>query len=79
MGHGPVVLSGSTKTLTTLSIPQAGNYVIWSKLYVQGVDTIVTCQLSAGGDYDQTRSDSHTPFALSLNISVHSRARVARA
>jgi hypothetical protein len=41
----------------SLTIPQAGKYVIWAKAYVgngEAIAQLVTCNLQAGGDYDKT-------------------------
>jgi hypothetical protein len=56
-----------------LTIPQPGKYVIWSKAIISSTSSgVVTCQLVAGTDLDQTQSYASitTPFTLS-NIVVH--------
>ncbi|MGZ4411144.1 MAG: collagen-like triple helix repeat-containing protein, partial [Gaiellaceae bacterium] len=70
--NGPVTLGTSMSTLANLNIPQAGKYVLWSKLYVSGGHLSVTCRLNAGGDYDQSVSyvDANFIYTLSLNV-VH--------
>jgi hypothetical protein len=40
--------------LAQVSIPKAGKYVIWAKAYVTGSNAVVTCQLVAGSDVDQS-------------------------
>jgi hypothetical protein len=37
-----------------VAIPKAGKYVIWAKAYVTGDNAVVTCQLVAGSDIDQS-------------------------
>jgi hypothetical protein len=69
--NGPVPLPASMGTLTSLSLPQAGKYVIWGKLYVASGAASVVCQLVAGGDYDESAVLGSTqPLTLSLNV-VH--------
>ena len=40
--------------LAEVNIAKAGNYVIWAKAYVTGDNAVVTCQLVAGSDMDQS-------------------------
>lgn len=69
--NGPVPLPASMGTLTSLSLPQPGKYVIWGKLYVASSGASVVCQLVAGGDYDESAVLGSTqPLTLSLNV-VH--------
>jgi hypothetical protein len=69
--NGPTVVPEASTTVGGLTIPQAGNYVIWGKAYVTSPLTIVvTCVLQAGGDLDQTQTSvsSGSPASLSLNV-----------
>jgi hypothetical protein len=53
----PVLTAGVTTTLLTLSIPVAGNYVIFSKLPLDDAiagSRLQTCTLAAGSDTDAT-------------------------
>jgi hypothetical protein len=77
---GPVAAPGSLSTIATLNIPQAGNYVIFAKLWMfDNVNTgvLTDCELSAGSDTDKTRTmltgnsgNVVTGAAVALNI-VH--------
>ncbi len=71
--NGPIAIPAGVTTLTNLSIPQAGKYVIWSKALITSTTAgVATCQLVAGTDLDQTQSyaTSTAPFTLS-NVLVH--------
>ncbi|MGH7541476.1 MAG: hypothetical protein ACRELC_10795 [Gemmatimonadota bacterium] len=71
--NGPVAVPGALTTLANLSIPQAGNYVVFGKAYfVSTVSGVVTCRLVAGADFDQTQTfvTPTAPFAIALNV-VH--------
>ena len=47
---GPIVLPTSAAILTSLTIPQAGKYVIASKIVIAGPNTsVVTCRLTPSG------------------------------
>jgi hypothetical protein len=57
--NGPVAAPGSLSTIATLNIPQAGNYVIFAKLWMfDNVNTAVLtdCTLVAGSDSDESRT-----------------------
>jgi hypothetical protein len=63
--NGPIAIPISSTTLTTLSVPQAGNYVISGKAYVAGaVDLTATCRLTAGGDFDESQATAHNSLSL---------------
>ncbi len=74
---GPIAIPVTGTTLATLTIPQAGSYVISAKTYVTGSTTsIVTCRLEAGGDVDQSQTLSGVvgaSFTLALLV-VHTFA-----
>jgi hypothetical protein len=59
-------------TLTSLSIPAAGNYVVWAKGFATGgaANTNVTCQLVAGTDTDQTQTYSQAGQGFSFALLV---------
>lgn len=79
--NGPIAIPTAVTTLTTLNIPAAGKYVLWSKALITGsANGIATCQLVAGTDLDQSQSfaGSTTPFTLS-NIVVHEFAAAGTA
>lgn len=71
---GPVAIPASLTTLATLSIPQAGKYVVWAKTYITTTadSAVATCRLEAGQDVDQslTSAGSGTPRVLS-NMVAH--------
>ena len=65
--NGPIAIPLSSTTLSTLSIPQAGNYVLSGKAYVGGVGpNTATCRLVAGGDFDEAQAVA--PNTLSLIV-----------
>jgi hypothetical protein len=53
---GPVAiaLAPATTTVTSLAVPAAGTYMFWAKAYIEHPSTVVTCDLKAGGDLDQS-------------------------
>ena len=71
---GPVAVPTAPTTLTSLSLPAAGKYVAWAKVYFTntGGGGIVTCQLAAGSDNDQSQTwvQAGLPWTLSNNV-VH--------
>lgn len=68
--NGPIAIPAALTTLTTLTIPQAGNYVVWAKTYIAGGGAITLCRLIAGGDTDdaQTYGSNGLPGSLALNV-----------
>jgi hypothetical protein len=70
--NGPVAVPTSQTTIATLSVPEAGAYMIWGKAYLTGTSSSVNCRLEAGGDFDQTLASpsSGSPAALALLV-VH--------
>ncbi len=57
--NGPVAAPSTLSTIATLNIPQAGNYVIFAKLWMfDNVNTSVLtdCTLVAGSDTDESRT-----------------------
>jgi hypothetical protein len=63
--NGPISIPASSTTLSTLSIPEAGNYLISGKAYVAGVGTNpATCRLTAGGDFDEAHATSGNTLSL---------------
>ena len=69
--NGPVPVASAVTEATSLTIPQAGNYVIVAKAVAAGFGT-VTCRLVAAGDTDESAADvdGATPMPLSLLV-VH--------
>jgi hypothetical protein len=71
---GPVYLGDSDLPVqvTTLAIPAAGTYMLWAKTYgtSTGVGDTVTCDLTAGGDVDQTVADVENgkPQSMAMNV-----------
>lgn len=77
---GPLAVAGTGDdvAITTLSIPDAGNYIVSGKLWWTVVDATSTgsggeidCDLLAGGDFDTSRESGVTEFdygALSLQL-----------
>jgi hypothetical protein len=55
--NGPLAVPAALTSLTTLSIPQAGKYVIWAKAYTVG--GAVVCKLIAGTDTDENGTPGH--------------------
>lgn len=68
--NGPLAIPAALTTLTTLTIPQAGNYVVWAKTYIAGGGGVVLCRLLAGGDTDdaQTYGSNTLPGSIALNV-----------
>jgi hypothetical protein len=76
--NGPVPVPGAIGELTSLSIPQAGNYVISSKAVLTGVGIdsgTVTCRLEAATDTDESAANvaASSPATIS-NLVVHTFA-----
>jgi hypothetical protein len=63
--NGPIAIPIASTNLTTLSVPQAGNYVISAKAYVTGaVANTATCRLTAGGDFDESEATPGNTLSL---------------
>lgn len=57
--NGPVAAPSTLSTIATLNIPQAGNYVIFAKLWMfdnVNTDVLTDCTLVAGSDSDESRT-----------------------
>lgn len=57
--NGPVAAPSTLSTIATLNIPQAGNYVIFAKLWMfdnVNTDVLTDCTLVAGTDSDESRT-----------------------
>ena len=66
------MIPGASATLTSLSIPGAGKYVMWGKTYLTlaaGAAT-VTCTLEAGSDTDKSQSYVQIGLASTLEMNV---------
>ncbi len=71
---GSIAIPAALTTLTNLSIPQAGKYVIWSKAFVTGTagTSDVTCRLVAGTDFDESQTYVQDTDSWTLsNLVVH--------
>jgi hypothetical protein len=71
--NGPLAVPLTLTTLTNLTIPSAGNYVIWAKAYFTSTAAAaITCRLVAGSDFDQSEAspDVGAPQGVALNV-VH--------
>jgi hypothetical protein len=65
---GPVGVPTALTTLASLTVPQAGNYVVWAKAIANGTsDLDVTCMLLAGTDSDTSKVHA---FHLSQTLSM---------
>jgi hypothetical protein len=63
--NGPIAIPIASTNLTTLSVPDAGNYVLSAKAYVAGaVDNTATCRLTAGGDFDESQAKPGNTLSL---------------
>jgi hypothetical protein len=62
--NGPIAIPGTSTSLTTLSIPQAGNYLLMAKAYVDGLALTATCRLTAGGDFDESQARPNGTVSL---------------
>jgi hypothetical protein len=70
---GPIAIPTTNTTLTSLNIPQAGNYMVWAKGYLTAsAGVTVTCKLVAGSDSDTSVSfvSTTSTFTISNNV-VH--------
>jgi len=69
--NGPVPVASTVTEATSLSIPQAGSYVIVAKAVAEGFG-MVTCRLIAAGDTDDSAAnvDAASPMPISLLV-VH--------
>jgi hypothetical protein len=68
---GPIVVPGTSATLTSLTISQTGNYLVWAKAYFTGaLANTVTCRLSAAGDFDESQVSvaAGSPATMALNV-----------
>jgi hypothetical protein len=77
---GPVAVTTSMTALATLTIPQAGNYVVWAKGYANGTsNSDVTCMLVAGTDSDTGKVHAfHTSQGV-VSIVAHQYAAAGTA
>jgi hypothetical protein len=69
--NGPIAIPVSSTTLGSLTIPEAGNYLLWAKAYVtSALSPVVNCRLEAGADFDQSQASpsSGSPESLSLMV-----------
>ena len=70
--NGPIVIPTATTTIGSLTIPVAGNYVVWAKTYVTSTAAAgtATCRLEAGSNFDesQTTAEVNKPSTLSLMV-----------
>jgi hypothetical protein len=70
--NGPVAIPSAQTTVASLTIPAAGNYVVWAKTYVTStlLAGVVTCRLEAGSNFDETQTyvAADEPAALSLMV-----------
>jgi hypothetical protein len=70
--NGPVAIPSAQTTVASLTIPAAGNYVVWAKTYVTSnlLAGVVTCRLEAGSNFDETQAYAAAgePAAISLMV-----------
>ena len=65
--NGPVSIPTAAAAIATLTIPQAGNYVIWSKAVIAGGPA--DCRLVAEADTDDsTAADGSTVSTLVVHV-----------
>ena len=62
--NGPIAVPTASTTLTSLTISQAGNYVISAKAYVDGGSATATCRLQAGSDFDEAQATAGNTLSL---------------
>lgn len=69
--NGPIVVPGSSTTIGGLTIPQAGNYVIWGKAYFTSpLASLVNCVLQAASDVDQSQTSVSSGSTETLSLMV---------
>jgi hypothetical protein len=69
--NGPVVVPTSSASVATLTIPAAGNYLIWGKAYFTStLAVVVNCRLQAEGDFDQSQvsPQAGSPETMALSV-----------
>ncbi len=70
--NGPIAVPISATTIGSLTIPQAGSYVVLGKAYFTSgaLAGTVTCRLEAGTNFDesQTRAEPDKPSTMSLMV-----------
>jgi hypothetical protein len=69
--NGPVAVPAALTTLANLTIPQAGNYVIFGKAYFTSTaNGVVSCRLVAGTNFDESQTfvQPNFPFTIALNV-----------
>ncbi len=70
--NGPVTVPSAQTTIASLSITDAGSYVIWGKAYMSTnlFDGTVTCRLEAGANFDETQTfvALNEPSSVSLMV-----------
>jgi hypothetical protein len=72
--NGPIAITGSLTTLTSLSIPEAGAYALWAKATIGTTaavfESTVSCTLEAGADVDQSAVTVTDDTVASLPLQV---------
>ena len=70
--NGPVAVGSTQATVASLTIPGAGNYVVWAKTYATSslLAGVVTCRLEAGSNFDETQAyvAADQPASISLMV-----------
>jgi hypothetical protein len=68
---GPVVVPTASALIASLTIPNAGNFLVYGKAYVTATAaTLVTCRLQAEGDFDQSEASAGAAAPQSMALSV---------
>jgi hypothetical protein len=71
--NGPIAITDSVATLTSLSIPEAGFYALWAKAAIGATTFLpadVSCTLEAGADVDQSAVTVTDDTVASLPLQV---------
>jgi hypothetical protein len=69
--NGPIAVPTTSTTLTSLSIPSGGKYVVFGKAYMTSTTLLtVTCTLVAESDFDQTQTFANTGIGYPLQLNV---------
>ena len=70
-GPAPIAASPTTTIVTSLTVAAAGTYIFWAKTHMSSADAgIVTCDLKAGGDFDEAEAYQlgTPPITIEMNV-----------
>jgi hypothetical protein len=71
--NGPFAIPAALTTLSSLTISNAGSYIIWAKAYItvtSGATITVTCRVEADADFDQARTSMGGDASQTISLIV---------